>query len=294
MKPVFEKSLETLRSEDSSDKDKISAINLSAFSPNKNAETALLSILTRSDAPKLYLPVIRSLQKRKSAALAKTLIKNWKIYPASVRAAAVSVFLETSAGTIELLNAIEAKKLPENLINDSQIGLLRKSKNAEVRSLVAKIYPPQKMIPRSNIVAKYQGALKLKGNAANGKTVFATSCASCHKSGADGFQVGPDLATFKTAGNESIISNIFDPNKEVAPQYQSYVFTLKSGEQFLGIIVNETTTEVTVRQAFGVEKTFPRTEVKAMKSMGQSLMPEGLESVLTEQSLADLLAFIAG
>jgi hypothetical protein len=32
--------------------------------------------------------------------------------------------------------------------------------------------------------------------------------------------------------------------------------------------------------------------VKSMKALGKSLMPEGLEGSLTEQSVADLLAFI--
>lgn len=51
---------------------------------------------------------------------------------------------------------------------------------------------------------------------------------------------------------------------------------------------------MTVRQAFGVESTFPRSSVRAMESTGHSLMPEGLEAALTPEGMADLLAFIEG
>ena len=38
--------------------------------------------------------------------------------------------------------------------------------------------------------------------------------------------------------------------------------------------------------------TLPRAKVKGMKSSGQSLMPEGLESVLKPADIADLIAFL--
>ena len=44
--------------------------------------------------------------------------------------------------------------------------------------------------------------------------------------------------------------------------------------------------------AGGLERSFPRRQVQAMKGLGQSLMPEGLEAALTEQDVADLLEFI--
>jgi putative heme-binding domain-containing protein len=50
---------------------------------------------------------------------------------------------------------------------------------------------------------------------------------------------------------------------------------------------------VTLRQAFGVDTTVPRAQIKSMRSQGASLMPEGMEEGLKPQDLADLLEFIA-
>ena len=43
----------------------------------------------------------------------------------------------------------------------------------------------------------------------------------------------------------------------------------------------------------GADKTVSRKEVAGMKSLGQSLMPEGMESILTNQDVADLLSYIS-
>ena len=284
---VFSAALGSLR-----DDAQPSAIELLAFSPDKSVDKALEAILKSPGKDKLYAAALQSLRKRRSKSLATVITENWVNFPASVKSAGLSYLLENATNSLVLVSAIEQGGLAETVINQSQIQLLRDSKSSKIRNIIEELYPVEKIKPRSEVVAEYQGALKLKGDSIKGETIYKTACASCHKHGTEGHAVGPDLATFKTAGSDSIIANLFHPNKEIAPQYQVYVFTLKNGEQTMGIISNETTTEVTVKMAFGVEKTFNRTDVATMKATGKSLMPEGLEGVLNHQSLADLLAYI--
>jgi lambda repressor-like predicted transcriptional regulator len=47
-----------------------------------------------------------------------------------------------------------------------------------------------------------------------------------------------------------------------------------------------------LRRAFGKEDVIPRDKIASMKSQGASIMPEGLESGLTPQDVANLLEFI--
>jgi putative heme-binding domain-containing protein len=58
------------------------------------------------------------------------------------------------------------------------------------------------------------------------------------------------------------------------------------------LVVNETATSVTLRQAYGKEGVISRSSITSMKSQGQSVMPEGLEADLAPQGLADLLDYI--
>jgi putative heme-binding domain-containing protein len=66
----------------------------------------------------------------------------------------------------------------------------------------------------------------------------------------------------------------------------------KDDESVLGVLVNETATAVTLRQAYGKETVIPRTSIAAMRSTGKSLMPDELEAGLDPQGVADLLEYI--
>ena len=70
-------------------------------------------------------------------------------------------------------------------------------------------------------------------------------------------------------------------------------FVVEHGE-IVGLLGDETTTHVRVKLPLGQERLLPRTQVKGMRSLGQSIMPVGLEAGLTKQQIADLLEFITG
>jgi putative heme-binding domain-containing protein len=107
-----------------------------------------------------------------------------------------------------------------------------------------------------------------------------------------GIAVGPDMVTVKTRGRDGILAAILDPHKEVAPQYIAYTFTKKDGTLVPGIITQDDASGVTLKMMGGAEITLPRADIQSSSSTGQSLMPEGLETNLSPQDLANLLAFI--
>jgi putative heme-binding domain-containing protein len=49
---------------------------------------------------------------------------------------------------------------------------------------------------------------------------------------------------------------------------------------------------MTIRMMGGIEKTLQRAEIKGSSSSGQSLMPEGLETGMTVEDMADLISYI--
>jgi putative heme-binding domain-containing protein len=135
-------------------------------------------------------------------------------------------------------------------------------------------------------------ALQLKGDPAHGKKIYEERCISCHRVSGEGSQLGPDLVTVKNTGNEKILVNVLDPNREVRPDYIAYLVETKDDESVIGLVVNETASSVTIRQAYGKETVIKRSDIRKMQSQGQSLMPEGLEAGLSNQDLADLISFI--
>src|SRR4029079_14800677 len=64
----------------------------------------------------------------------------------------------------------------------------------------------------------------------------------------------------------------------------------KDGRTLTGILVVETATGVTMRAQQGKEETIRRSDLDQLRSTGRSLMPEGLESEIPYQAMADLIA----
>lgn len=190
-----------------------------------------------------------------------------------------------------LLTKLKSNELDLSAVPATLLDRLRSNKDKSVAKLAAEVLPP--VISRSDVIAKYESALKLVGDRERGKAAFAKACQACHVSHeGQGIRLGPPIATFATAGKDSILGNILDPNKEVAPQYQAYTFELEGEPPILGLIASESTDEVSIRAPGGIERTFPRTHVVSMAGLGQSLMPEGLEATLTVEEMADLLAYL--
>ena len=100
-----------------------------------------------------------------------------------------------------------------------------------------------------------------------------------------------DLVEFaqpvKTSGSEKILTNIVDPNREVAPNYVAYSVETTRGEAFLGIIQSET---AVLRQDIGKLvgiKPMPKTPAKiiATKTCPRTY-PDKTRSILENNSLA--------
>jgi putative heme-binding domain-containing protein len=107
-----------------------------------------------------------------------------------------------------------------------------------------------------------------------------------------GSDVGPNLATIAQAGAEKILLNVLDPNRELNPQYVNYTIETADFETHTGIIAAETATTITLKRAHGETDTIPRADIEDIRSEALSIMPEGFESAITPEAMADLIAYL--
>ena len=135
--------------------------------------------------------------------------------------------------------------------------------------------------------------LRISGDRERGKAVFKEQCSTCHRLEGVGRQVGADLAAIRDRGIDSVLLNILDPNRDVMPQYQSYVLATTSGRVVTGMIADETANSVTIRKPDGGDETVPRHQIEELRSTGLSFMPEGLDKQIDVPAMADLLAYIS-
>ena len=144
---------------------------------------------------------------------------------------------------------------------------------------------------RQKVVGQYLAAKALTGNAERGRAVFAKAgCVACHRLGALGVEVGPDLTTVASKPSEQLIEAIFDPNRAVEQRNAVTQLTKKDGTIVAGLIAAEAPGSITLRMAGGVEMVVMRAQIKESKTLTTSLMPAGLETLMSVQECADLLA----
>jgi putative heme-binding domain-containing protein len=106
--------------------------------------------------------------------------------------------------------------------------------------------------------------------------------------------VAPDITDVRIKEKAALLSDILDPNRMVEARWMAYQLDTKDGRTIGGLIAAETSTEVTVKMAGGLSEVIPRSNIKAMKCLDQSLMPVGLEAGISKEQMADLLAFLKG
>ncbi len=292
VKAIFSSATKLAADETADEPTRVAAVRLLGLSSYGDSGKTLLELLNLKQPQAVQLAAIGALSRFSDPQVGKELIERWNSLTPRLRSEAVSVLLARPERATALLKAIEAGEIRVSVLNSTQTKFLRNHQDKEVRQLAVKVLAAKPASTRQQVIDSFMPALNLKGDAAHGKKIYEQLCISCHRLGGEGFALGPDLVTVKTSGKEKILVNILDPNREVRPEFVSYVVETKSDDTLIGLVANETATSVTLRQAFGKEDVIPRSNIVKMQSQGLSLMPEGLESGLTAEDFADLLGYI--
>lgn len=142
-----------------------------------------------------------------------------------------------------------------------------------------------------------QAALTGRGNAARGHQLFfdpaKSQCILCHRLGEEGGRIGPDLSG--VGGRFSriyIIESILTPSSNITPGFQTVSMTLRDGLTAFGVKVDETDTTVTIGDVRGMNELIGKKDIIDIIEPPVSLMPPGLENLLTQQEFVDLVAFL--
>ncbi len=148
---------------------------------------------------------------------------------------------------------------------------------------------------RAKVIAQATASLKgLKGDSRQGQAHFTTLCAGCHRLRSEGREVGPDLDMVAGKPADWMLMAILDPSQAVEARYRAWTLQLTDGESVTGLIAAETANNLVMRYAGTSEQPVLRSAIRSITPQSRSLMPEGFESALNPQALADLLAWIRG
>lgn len=144
-------------------------------------------------------------------------------------------------------------------------------------------------------IFEFQNKQEGGGSPEAGRPIYEKQCASCHRFGEIGKDVGPDLTTIASRfKKKDLLESILWPSKIVSDQYQSEMFELNDGSIVTGVLVRETAIAAVVRTAENPDRPVqvPKAKIANRATSPVSLMPEGLLEGYTQEEIANLLAFV--
>lgn len=246
--------------------------------------------------PEAQIAGLRSLGGARGAdeAIADRILGRWSYLSPGARREGVEILFARPERVKRLLDAAARGEVSIAELGLDRLELLRKHADATIREKAASLRANAPGADRAAVIARYGASLKLAGDAERGKAVYAKHCATCHQLDGEGKEVGPDLATIRNRSREDVLGHILDPNREIAPNYQTYAVETKEGQVLTGILAGETARALTLKRAEGVTDTIPRELIETVVNTNISLMPAGLESEIDPEAMADLLRFLLG
>jgi putative membrane-bound dehydrogenase-like protein len=257
----------------------------------RDSDFELLAELLGPRSPVLVQQqVISRLANINDPEVAEVLLDGWQSHSPEQRKQILNAMVSRAAWSARLLahvrnGSVSSSELPapiqQQLLNDNQNsgswkGLLSAKVSAD----------------RAEVLARYSAAIKLKGEARHGQTLFKKLCINCHKVKDEGYDVGPKLASITNKTKEALLASIIDPSGAVDASYFNYSILTVDGRTFSGKLETETATSITLLAAEGKRTTVLRDNIELLKASRKSLMPDGLEQNLELQDVADLIQYV--
>ncbi len=132
------------------------------------------------------------------------------------------------------------------------------------------------------------------GDAARGREVFVKAqCAKCHRLGADGEALGPDLTTLaQRFGKKEVLESVLFPSQIISDQYAATTLALEDGRTLQGIVAAAGAGRIAVLQSTGDKVVIDEALVIERRPSKTSAMPDGLFANLSLEEITDLMAYL--
>jgi putative membrane-bound dehydrogenase-like protein len=131
----------------------------------------------------------------------------------------------------------------------------------------------------------------MTGNAAHGQEL-STRCMMCHAFKGTGAELGPALDGWGRGKSAAVVATaLVNPSAELAHGYEGMELKSKDGVTIQGVVIKEGD-PVMIRSMGGVTQIVPADRIASRRRLAQSLMMSAAQLGLSEQDVADLVAFL--
>lgn len=275
--------------------------------------TQSLTDMLKSDSAALAIEALRVLKDRgdaKATDAVREIAKDAK-QPAAVRAQAVLTLSalgvapqllidltadEQAAVRHEALRALTGTKLSKE--QEAAILLAVKGRD-DSDQLAARVLGKPINIgrPKATETADWLKWLGDKpADADAGRRVFESpklaGCFKCHRVEGRGANVGPDLSAIGRTERKWIVESMLQPSAVVAPHYQAWKIETLDSKTRTGLLVGTHLDKSVYIDEKGTRFEVLATDVADVRAAKNSIMPDNLLDMLTDQEIRDLVAYL--
>ncbi|PHS10628.1 MAG: hypothetical protein COA78_11015, partial [Blastopirellula sp.] len=209
-----------------------------------------------------------------------------KNYPDSIRAEAILGLANDTTKHYDLL--VRLSRAKETAVRTEALRTVRKPDSIQRKS-------SPNITNTDAWLAQLQGTADIEAGRRTFYSKRGGNCAACHTVDGRGARIGPDLTHIgQTSSKAKLLESILQPSKEIAPMFVPWILQLESGVTKTGFPLNKITDkgEEQFADAEGKVFTLEPVSIELRKASDQSIMPHGLEKILTDDELRDLIAYL--
>jgi putative membrane-bound dehydrogenase-like protein len=274
---------------------RLSAIGLLGYTEAATSGDALVRLLAPQHPADLQAAAVRAIVQLHDAPTASRLVdaSRWQSYTAQLREAVLSALIAEDQQVTVLLDAVERGAVPATAVGPLRRSRLMTHRDAAIQKRARSLFAAVESGDRMQAYERVRAAIvKRSGNAASGGRVFLSHCASCHSVDGAGGQVGPDLSGIRNQPADAILLHVVAPDYEISAGYQAYVVETRDRRTLVGRLESEAPNSLTLRDGASQQHVILRSDVVSVSASTHSLMPPELERAMSEQEMADLIAWL--
>jgi len=264
-------------------------IFLSLFREEKNEDPVRLAALT-------------ALRRYASEEIPITLLTSYPRLQGDLRQVAQSLLASRPAWAHLLLTAVDAGMIDKKTIGRDSLLLMATYGDERIGPLITRHFGAMRLSDaakamRIREVKALLSAKAPRGEAGRGRQLFGAHCATCHKFGDQGRDIGPDLTGYEMKNLDYLVPAIVDPNLGIREGFELATLTLRPvGDNpppvLTGFLTNANERTVTIKDLAGIKTVIARKDLAQQSRAPVSVMPEGLLDQMSAQQVRDLVAYL--
>jgi len=229
--------------------------------------------------------------------IGEELAKNYRSFHPTERSAVIAALVSRPAFAGALLNQIEAGTIPATEVGALEARQIRSFGDANLAARLAQVWgelrdsPQDKAQTIDHLKQLLTSEQLSSAEVTQGRALFQSTCAKCHKLFGAGENIGPDLTGSDRRNLEYLLSNIVDPSAVVNKDYRMTIIHHADGRVLNGVIVSQDESRI-VLQTADEKMTILRDDIDAIVPTTLSAMPDGILQPLRDDQIRDLVAYL--